>query len=119
MCLVNCLLTQFAGRYVERRIDLDDRRRIGRTSGSSAGKILVSFSPQMAGFPPESRHHVPEPEPAAVWPGALDWMSDELIADTRRVWSSAYGRVISADEALEILRNVRRFAEVLVQSQGE
>jgi hypothetical protein len=46
-------------------------------------------------------------------------MSDELIADTRRVWSSAYGRVISADEAVEILRNVRRYAEVFTQTHGE
>jgi len=46
-------------------------------------------------------------------------MSDELIADTRRVWSAAYGRVISAEEAVEILNNVRRFADVLVRAERE
>ena len=46
-------------------------------------------------------------------------MSDELIADTRRVWSAAYGRVISADEAVEILNNVRRLADVLVRAERE
>jgi hypothetical protein len=44
-------------------------------------------------------------------------MSDELIAETRRVWSSTYGRVISMDEAVEILMNVRRFAEVMVRAK--
>ena len=76
-------------------------------------------SPQLAGFPPESRHHGPEPEPANLRSVAQPWMSDELIADTRRVWSAAYGRVISTDEALEILNNVRRLADVVVRAQRE
>jgi hypothetical protein len=46
-------------------------------------------------------------------------MSDELIADTRRIWSAAYGRVISAEEAVEILNNVRRLADVLVRAERE
>ena len=46
-------------------------------------------------------------------------MSDELIADTRRVWSAAYGRVITEDEAVEILNNVRRLADVLVRAERE
>jgi len=46
-------------------------------------------------------------------------MSDELIADTRRVWSAAYGRVISTEEAVEILNNVRRLADVLVRAERE
>ena len=74
----------------------------------------VPFSPQFTGFPPESRQHGPAPGPAAAV-----WMSDELIADTRRVWSAAYGRVISTDEAVEILNNVRRFADVLVRAERE
>jgi hypothetical protein len=48
-----------------------------------------------------------------------EWMSDELIADTRRVWSAAYGRVISTDEAVEILNNVRRLADVMLRAQRE
>jgi hypothetical protein len=46
-------------------------------------------------------------------------MSDELIADTRRVWSAAYGRVISTDEAVEILNNVRRLAGAMLRAQRE
>jgi hypothetical protein len=45
------------------------------------------------------------------------WITDELLAETRRVWSKAYGRVITEAEALEILTNVKRLAEVVVQVQ--
>lgn len=43
------------------------------------------------------------------------WITETLIENTRRVWSKAYGRVISPDEAVEILVNVKRFAELLVE----
>jgi hypothetical protein len=46
-------------------------------------------------------------------------LSEERIAEARRVWSKAYGRVISDDEAIEILTNVRRLAEVLLRSAEE
>jgi hypothetical protein len=49
----------------------------------------------------------------------MQWLSDERIADARRVWSKAYGRVISEEEAIEILMNVRRLAEVLVRAERE
>ena len=52
-------------------------------------------------------------------PKAHEWMSDQLIADTRRVWSAEYGRVISEEEAVEILSNVRRLADVLMRAQME
>jgi hypothetical protein len=46
-------------------------------------------------------------------------LSDERISEARRVWSKAYGRVISSDEAVEILTNVRRLAEALLQAEEE
>ncbi len=52
-------------------------------------------------------------------PLSVPWLSDERIAETRRVWSKAYGRVISEDEAVEILTNVRRLAEVLLRAEEE
>ena len=79
----------------------------------------MSFSPQLTGFPPQSRHHGPVPEPTAARPVGTEWLSDELVADTRRVWSVAYGRVISVDEAVEILNNVRRLADVMLRAQRE
>ena len=39
------------------------------------------------------------------------------LAEARRVWSKTYGRVISDEEAIEILTNVRRLAEVLVRAE--
>ena len=52
-------------------------------------------------------------------PLSTQWLSDERIAEARRVWSKAYGRVISDDEAVEILMNVRRLAEVLLRAKEE
>ena len=51
----------------------------------------------------------------AVRPLSLAWITDDLLDHTRKVWSSEYGRVISEDEALEILMNVKRLAEVLTR----
>lgn len=45
------------------------------------------------------------------------WMTDELVEDTRRIWSPVYGRDISKDEAMEMLTNVKRFAESLLNIQ--
>ena len=83
------------------------------------GKVSVKTSPQLAVFPPETGHHGPEPDPADVRPLSMQWLSDERVAEARRVWSRAYGRVISVDEAVEILMNVRRLAEVLVRAEEE
>ena len=76
-------------------------------------------SPQLAGFPPPTGHTGPEPDSGGVRPLSMRWLSDERIAEARRVWSKAYGRVISQDEAVEILTNVRRLAEVLWCAEEE
>ena len=79
----------------------------------------MSSSPHLAGLPPQTGHHGPEPEAVAVRPLSMQWLSDERVAEARRVWSKAYGRIISADEATEILMNVRRLAEVLLRAEEE
>lgn len=48
-------------------------------------------------------------------PLSLAWVSDELIAETRGLWSARYEREISAEEAVEILQNIKRFAEMLLE----
>ena len=73
----------------------------------------------MAGFSTPIGHHGPEPDSVGVRPLSVPWLSDERIAEARRVWSKAYGRVISEDEAVEILTNVRRLAEVLLCAEQE
>ena len=79
----------------------------------------MSSSPHLAGFPPPTGHDGPEPDSVEVRPLTTQWLSGERIAEARRVWSKAYGRVISAEEAIEILRNVRRLAEVLLRAEEE
>lgn len=49
-------------------------------------------------------------------PLSLAWITDDLVAETRRVWSPVYGRVLSDDEAVEILMNVKRFAEAILKA---
>ena len=77
------------------------------------------FSSKLAGFPPQTGHHGDVPGPVPVRSNSVGWLSDELIAETRRVWSPAYGRVISPEEAVEILTNVKRLAEVLMRAKAE
>ena len=45
------------------------------------------------------------------------WMTDELVEDTQRIWPPIYGRDISKEEAMEMLTNVKRFAECLLNIQ--
>jgi hypothetical protein len=80
-------------------------------------KNLVQVSPQVAGFSRGTGHHGPAPDGVVVRPLSSQWLSDEWIEETRRVWSRQYGRVISTDEAMEILMNVRRLAEVLLANE--
>lgn len=79
---------------------------------------MQSFQ-KLAGLPVQNEHPVPVSETVSDRPLSLAWMTDELITETRQVWSRAYGRVLSAEEAVEILANVKRFAEVLLSVQRE
>ncbi|MFM8215879.1 MAG: hypothetical protein ACKN82_14730 [Pirellula sp.] len=45
------------------------------------------------------------------------WITIEFLEETKRVWSKAYGREVSDSEAVEILSNVKRLAEVLMEVQ--
>jgi len=49
----------------------------------------------------------------------MAWISDELLAETMELWSEAYGRPISEDEAVEILMNVKRMGELLIRMRRE
>ena len=71
----------------------------------------------MAGLPTSGGHTVPDAGPEPARPMSMQWLTDERIAEARRVWSKAYGRVLSDEEAIEILTNVRRLAEVLVRAE--
>jgi hypothetical protein len=79
----------------------------------------VRNSSDLTGFPLQISHPVKLPGEVPDRPLSLAWMTDELIAETQRVWSPHYGRDLSPNEAVEILRNVKRFAEILVTSERE
>ena len=44
------------------------------------------------------------------------WITGERIAETQRVWGEFLSRPIPEDEAIEMLVNVRRLAEVLAKA---
>lgn len=46
-------------------------------------------------------------------------MTDELIEETRRVWSKGYRRIITVEEAVEILANVKNAAEAFMNAVTE
>lgn len=46
-------------------------------------------------------------------PMATVWMTDTLLDETVQVWSRVYGRTIGRDEAVEILRNIKNFFELV------
>jgi len=49
-------------------------------------------------------------------PPEQGWITGELVEDTRRVWSKRYGRLITPEEAVEILVNVKNVAEAFLKA---
>ena len=78
--------------------------------------IPMQNHPTLTGFTSETGHHDQVPRER---PMSLAWISDELLEQTRLVWSAIYGRTLSNDESIEILVNVKRFAEVLMNAEEE
>ena len=71
----------------------------------------------MTGLPARETEHVQPSTRAGGRPLSMAWMSDDLLAKTRRVWSRAYGRPVSEEEAVEILMNVKHMAEALTRAK--
>lgn len=76
-------------------------------------------SAEGTGFSPGIGLHVVVPGAAVERPPRPAWITDAFLARTVEVWSVAYGRSINEDEAREILMNVGRLAEVLVDAKRE
>ncbi len=74
---------------------------------------------ERTGFSPADELPVTRPGGASERPPRPAWISDALLAETVNVWSQAYGRTVSEDEAVEILTNVGRLAEALLNAQQE
>ena len=73
--------------------------------------------PESTGLPAPLEEH--DQGPACQRPLSAQWITDELLEQTRNVWSKMYGRIISANEAVEILMNVKRLAEVFIEADQE
>ena len=69
---------------------------------------------ELTGFPPEESAHGDLPGADSERPLSLAWISDDLLAHTRDVWSRHLGRDVSEDEAIDMLLNVKRLAETLL-----
>ena len=52
-------------------------------------------------------------------PLSAAWITDALIAETRRVWSRHLGRVVTQEEAIEMLINVRNVALAIMAAEAE
>lgn len=74
--------------------------------------------PELTGFPAPGEQHVTDGA-AERRPLATAWITAEMLAETIDVWSEAWGRPVSEDEAVEILVNVRRLGEVLLRARRE
>lgn len=83
------------------------------------GQEGISQIPEeTTGFPAGNPPHDPLPEAASGRPLSLAWITDDLLRYTQEVWSRAYGRPVSEDEAIEMLLNVKRLAEVMLKIEG-
>ena len=93
-------------------------RKLDNLVSSDAAQVAVR-KPIVADH---SRDHEESGEisiPDKAMPLSAEWVSEELLLQTRNIWSQAYKRVISIDEAIEILMNVKRVAEVLIRIHKE
>jgi len=66
--------------------------------------------PESTGFPVPHEEHVQDRRYSP-------WITDELLQETRKVWSRMYARTITVNEAVEILENVKRLGEVLLEGE--
>lgn len=72
----------------------------------------------LTGFPGGNEVLTPPAGPRRR-PLSLAWIDEELIAETRRVWSKHLRRVVTEDEAVEMLVNVRAAAVAILAAAGE
>jgi hypothetical protein len=71
---------------------------------------------ELTGFSAANEHPDQELRAASGRPLSISWITDDLLRYTREVWSKAYGRPVSEDEAVEMLLNVKRLGEVMLKS---
>ena len=75
--------------------------------------------PRRTGFALGGELPVTMPGEAMERPPRPAWISDALLAETIEVWTEAYGRPVGEVDAIEILVNVGRLAEALLEAKRE
>lgn len=75
--------------------------------------------PERTGFTPGTWLHGGKPDAVIARPPRPAWISDALLAETIDVWTEAYGRAVSEADAIDILMNVGRMAEALLEAKRE
>jgi len=73
----------------------------------------------VTGCAPQVVDHLEEAADARPRLMGQGWVSDVLLADTMAVWSKTYGRPVGKEEAMEILTNIKHYAEVLLKAARE
>lgn len=86
-------------------------------AASSGDKRDAQDHAKPTGFPSDGRYHDSDTPAERRVPFTGPLITEELIDETRRVWSKAAGRPITYEEALEILFNVRNFAYALINAK--
>ena len=74
--------------------------------------------PESTGFPAPDAQLVTDGT-TGERPRSTAWITEEWVERAVDVWSEAYGRPISEDEAVEILMNLKRLGEVLLKARKE
>lgn len=79
------------------------------------GRPGISKNPEeTTGVLPETSPYGDLPEAGSARPLSLAWITNDLLSHTRDVWSRHLGRAVSEDEAIDMLLNVKRLAETLL-----
>ena len=68
--------------------------------------------PHITGLPAQSE---PSVSPDGRRPLSMEWITDDLLHATLAAWSPRYEHPLNADDAVEILMNVKRFSEALLR----
>lgn len=79
----------------------------------------TGFGEELTGFPAPGEDTVPRLSRVTRRPMSMAWISDSLLEKTIDVWSEAYGRPVGEAEAVEILMNVKRLGELLLNARKE
>ena len=79
----------------------------------------AQFQPPPIGTAAEDGQDQVGQDRAPARPASQAWISDGLIAETRRVWLNEFGRIVTDAEAVEILSNFKRLAEVLLRIKAD